>query len=120
MISATDVYTALLNYSDVSELTEEQLLPCCEDGLNWVVRRLRDNVDETDPLITETAAAIAHFFFFIRSLTEPDKYESYKVGDMTIKKNPQKQFETEKELRKQAIANAAPILKDGGFFFSGS
>lgn len=120
MISVNDVYTLFCNYSDVTDFTEEQLLPCCQDGLNWVLRRLRDTADKSDPLITETAAAIAHFFFFIRRLTEPDKYENLKIGDMTITQNPMKQYQAEKELRRQAIANAAPILKDGGFFFRGS
>ncbi|MBQ8502685.1 MAG: hypothetical protein IJ491_00205 [Clostridia bacterium] len=120
MISVNDVYTLLSSYSDVEDATEEQLLPCCQDGLNWVLKRLRETADEDDPLITETAAAIAHFYFFVRRLTEMDKYESYKVGDMTISQNPQKQYLTEKELRHQAIANAAPILKDGGFYFRGN
>ena len=119
MISATDVYTAVKNYSDVSEVAEEQLIPCCEDALDWVVRRLKDGVSESDPLITKTAAAIAHFFFFIRSVTEPDKYESFKVGDMTVKRNPHMLYEKERDMRLQALADAAPILKDGGFSFCG-
>lgn len=120
MISATDVYTALCNYSDTSDYTQEELLPSCKDGLNWVIRRLRNGVDEADPLILETAVVIAHYYFFIKRLTEPDKYENYKVGDITIKQSVQKQYELEKELRQSAIANAASILKDGGFYFCGS
>ncbi len=119
MISVNDVYTLLCDYSDTEDFTEEQLLPCCEDGLNWVLNRLKKTADENDPLIAQTAAAISHFFFFVRKLAEPDKYESYKVGDITVKQSPQKQYEAEKELRRQAIANAASILTDEGFYFRG-
>lgn len=119
MFSANDVYNALISYSDTKDFTDEELLCCCTDGLNWVIRRLRSGVSEQNPLILETATAIAHYFFFIRRLSEPDKYENYKVGDLTVKQNVQKQFEMEKQLRQSAIANAAEILKDGGFFFCG-
>lgn len=119
MISVNDVYTLLCDYSDTEDYTEEQLTPCCEEGLNWVLNRLKSTADKSNPLIAETAAAIAHFFFFIRKLAEPDKYESYKVGDITVKQNPLKQYQTEKELRRQAIANAASILNDEGFYFRG-
>lgn len=120
MFTVSDVFSVLSSYADTADFTEEQLQSSCEDGLSWVLRRLKDGVSETEPLILETAAAMAHFYFYIRRLTEPDKYESYKVGDMTISQKPEKQFEAEKEMRNLAIANAAEILKDGGFHFCGT
>lgn len=120
MFTVSDVFSALSSYADTADFTEEQLQSSCEDGLNWVLRRLKDGVSDTEPLILETAAAMAHFYFYIRRLTEPDKYESYKVGDMTISQRPEKQFQTEREMRDLAIANASEILKDGGFHFCGT
>lgn len=120
MITVDDICTALSAYSDMEGYSTEQLLPSCENGLRWVLRRLKDNVDENDPLITETAAALAHYYYFICRLADPEKYESYKIGDITIKHNPEKELKREKEMRKEAIVNAASILKDGGFFFSGN
>lgn len=117
MISVSDVFVRLSAYSDMSDFNEDELLPSCEDGLTWVKRRLKPTADENDPLIAITAAAIAHFYFYLRRLTETDKYDSYRVGDMTIHQNPHRQYQIEKDMRREAIANAASILKDGEFCF---
>ncbi len=119
MSDVNEVYAALMAYCDVSSYTAEQLLPSCEKGLNWVQSRLRDNVAPDDPLITQTAAALSHFYFFLYRLTEPDKYENCKVGDTSYKRNIQKELEFERQIKDQAIADAAAILKDGGFYCHG-
>ena len=117
MISVNDVFVRLSAYSDMSEFNEDDLLPSCEDGLSWVTRRLRPTADENDPLIAITAAAIAHFYFYLRRLTETDKYDSYKIGDITVNQDPHRQYQIEKDMRREAIANASSILKDGEFCF---
>ncbi len=119
MYTANDVFTVLRSYADMEGYTMEQLMPACSDGLFWVNRRLRDGVSENDPLILKTAGAMAHFFFFLKRLAEPDKYQNYKVGDVTVKQEPLKLFQFEKELRQQALADACPILKDCGFYCRG-
>lgn len=119
MITADDVLTTLCSNYDTSGYPQEDLLSCCETGLSWVKRRLKKGVSESDPLIKQTAAAVAHFHFFIRTLTEPEKYESYRVGDITVNSDPSKALEREKMIRDNALADAASILVDGGFYCSG-
>lgn len=119
MYTAENVCSVLKAYADMADYTEEQLMPSCSNGLNWVNARLKSGVDESDPLILTTAAALAHFFFFIVRLAEPDKYENYKVGDVTVKQEPLKLFRFEKQIREQAIADASTILKDCGFYCRG-
>lgn len=119
MITANDVLVALCSNYDTSDYPQEDLLSCCEAGLSWVKKRLRRNVSETDPLIVQTAAAIAHYHFFIRTLTEPEKYESYRVGDITVNSDPTKALERERIIRDNALADAASILVDGGFYCCG-
>lgn len=120
MIQTSDVLTELMNYADIEGYSESQLCPSCERGLLWVQNKLREGVDEDNVLITHTAAALAHFFFFLCRLAEPDKYATYKAGDMSVSRNIEKEFEFEKNLRKEAIAAASEILKDGGFCFLGT
>lgn len=120
MASVTDVYNILASYGDAQGYSEEQLTQCAEKGLQWVTARLKDGTDETDPLIAETAAVIAHYFFFVRHLCDSDKYESYKAGDMAISRDLKKELQFEQEVRAEAIAAAAHLLKDGGFCFVGS
>lgn len=121
MIEAGDVMSCLMNYGDIDgAYTKEQLYPSCERGLQWVRERLRDDADENNVLITHTAAAMAHFFFFLSRLTEPDRYETYTAGDMTVRRNITKEMVYENQIKDQAIAAASSILKDGGFYCCGA
>lgn len=120
MITANDVLTVLRSNYDTSEYPDEELIPCCDIGLEWVNSHLKSDASDNNPLITRTAAAIAHYHFFVRTLCEPEKYESYKVGDITINNNPSKALEREVLLRDTAIAEAASILVDGGFYCRGN
>ena len=116
MITANDVLAVLRSNYDTAAYPETDLLLSCEYGLSWVNARLKKSVKEDDPLIKQTACAVAHFHFFVRTLTEPEKYESYRVGDVTVNCNPAKALEREKMLRDTALAEASSILVDGGFY----
>ncbi len=119
MVSVNDVYSVLCTYETSKGYTSEELLPCCKRGLQWVMNRLKDEADEDDPLIAVTAAAIANFYFFIMRLSDPDTYESFKTGDMTIKRSPEKELKLAMEKRSLAIAEASSIIKDMGFYCRG-
>ncbi|MBQ8028616.1 MAG: hypothetical protein IJ262_04340 [Clostridia bacterium] len=117
MIEPVDVCAVLKELCDTGEFSLSELLSVCKAGLEWVRSRLKEEVSEENPLVLTTAAAMARFFLFIKMLSQPDDFGSLKVGDMTIKRDFQKEFEIEKELKNQAIVDAAEILKDGGFCF---
>lgn len=119
MINVSDVYTVLRSYETTKDYTGDELFPCCERGLSWVMTRLKDDADKDDPLITQTAAAIAEFYLFIRRIKDVDLYESYKAGDMTVKRNPEKEMNLAIKRRAMAISEASSILKDGGFYCCG-
>ena len=119
MINVSDVYAALCTYESVKGYGSDMLFPCCEQGLSWVKENLRDTADENDPLIITTAAALADFYFFLKKQSETDTYESYKVGDMTVSRNAEKELKVAERKRDLAIARACSILKDGGFYFCG-
>lgn len=120
MIEVSDVLSCLMNYADIESYSEEQLYDSCERGLLWVKERLKPGCENSDTLITHTAAAMAHFFFYLSRLTEPDKYETYTAGDMTVRRNITKEMLYEAEIKNQAIAAASSILVDGGFFCYGT
>lgn len=118
MINVSDVYAVLCTYESAKGYNAEELFPCCEQGLQWVMANLKDTADENDPLIAVTAAAIANFSFYLSNQTEADTYESYKVGDMTVSRNPEKELRLAERKRDLAIAQAHSILRDGGFYCS--
>lgn len=99
------------------DVAAERLLNSSCRALEKVKRNLKDGVDENNPMILETAAALARFELFCLSLGETERFSSYKAGDVTIQKNFEKEFEFEKALRDEALANAVDILQDGGFCF---
>lgn len=120
MTEVSDVLTCLQSYADTEDCTAEQLMPFCERGLLWVQSRLRPEADRESPLISAAAAAVAHYFFFLTRLTETDRYESFTAGDMTVRRNTEKEIRTEERARNEALAAASSVLKDGGFFCRGS
>lgn len=119
MFKVKDIYAAISTYKDMEPYSESELLPCCQKGLDWVNSRVRKTVNPDNPLIKETAVAMAHYYFFLCRMSDPDKYESCKVGDVTYKRNLAKELEFETHIKNQAIADAADILTDGGFYCCG-
>ncbi|MCM1543991.1 MAG: hypothetical protein NC110_01715 [Ruminococcus sp.] len=117
MIEPIEVCAVLKENSDFGQMGATELLLPCQRGLEWVKRHLKDDADEDDPLIAKTAAALARFYLFQKSLGETERYESYKAGDMTVQRDIEKEYAIEKEMRQQALVDAAEILKDGGFYF---
>ena len=115
MITANDVLTVLRSNYDTSGYPENELLSCCEIGLRFVNENLKSGVSSADPLITETAAAVAHYQFFVRTATSTDKYESYRAGDISVNNSPSKALQREIQIRNEALARAHSILEDGGF-----
>lgn len=115
MITANDVLTVLCSNYDTADYPESELLSCCSIGLRFVNENLRSDVSQDNPLIAETAAAIAHYQFFIRTADSTDKCESYRAGDISVNNNPSKALQREIQIRDDALARAHTILEDGGF-----
>ncbi len=118
MVDVSDVLNCLMNYADTEPYNATQLQPSCERGLAWVENNLRVGADRESPLIVHTAAALAHYYFTLMRLTETDRYEAFTAGDMTVRRNPEREMKSEIRARDEAVAAACSILKDGGFFFS--
>lgn len=115
MVSVADVCNALKSYTDTEGFSESQLSSFAESGLSFVKGRLREGADENNPLILRTATVVAHYNFFLGTISSSDRYESYKAGDMTVKRNISKEFQIEKEVLMDTLCQAADILTDKGF-----
>ena len=115
-MDATQVVARLRDNLLFAETDEGALLRAAVRALGAVGERLRDGVDGSDPRIAETAAALARFQLFADSLENADRFSGFKAGDLTISRDLKAEFEAERRLRDEALAAAAPILRDGGFF----
>lgn len=118
MTDASIVYALVKEYTDIDDMKAEEILPFCQRALDFVVSKLKDTADRENPLIAETAAGVARYQIFLKRLGEWQRFSKYKVGDVSMERDLVKELNTEKQLYIQTLANAAEILKDGGFYFS--
>ena len=116
MIEAIDICAVLKENCAFESLAPEQMLPVCGRVLRTLQPRLREEADPDDVRLLRLAAALARFELFSLLLSESDRFSGYKAGDITIQKNLQAELRFEQQLRDEALAAAAPILRDGGFY----
>ena len=115
-MDATQVLAILRDNRLFDETDEGVLLRACVRAIGEVKQKLRDNADETDPRVAQTAAALARYRLFFDMLESGERFSSYRAGDITIQRDLKAEIAAEKALRDEALIQAAPILKDGGFF----
>ena len=119
MIEPTEVCAILKEYADLEDVSISELLPVCKRALTFVQSLLKDDVDCNLPQIAAVAAAQARLEVFHKMLSAPDRFKSYKAGDMTIERDLEKEFMIEKNVRDEVFLKNADILKDkGGFYFA--
>ena len=117
-MDATQVLAVLRGIRLFDEIPEQVLLLESVRALGEVKEQLRDGADDSDPCVAQTAAALARYRLFCNMLEGGDRFSSYKAGDITIARDLKAEFALERQLRQQALLDAVPILKDGGFFVS--
>ena len=119
-MDATQVVALLRDNRLFEETDEGVLLRAAVRALGAVKDRLRNDVADTDVRIAVTAAALARYQLFADSLESAERFSSFRAGDLTIQRDLKAEYAAERALRDEALAQAAPILKDGGFFVGAS
>ena len=120
MIEPVDVCSALVSSAIYPDLTAEELMPFCRKATEWLSRSLKEDADSDSPLALKTAEAYARYNIFVSRIGSTESYGSFKVGDMTLKRDIKNEYEIEKMLYNEALCEGAEILKDGGFYFATS
>lgn len=118
MITPDEVLNSLTSLGLYSDMTAQELMPFCRQAVEWLRRHIKENANSNGPLALKTAQAMARFYVFISFMGNRESYGNFKLGDMTLKRDLQKEYEIEKEIRTRALCEAAEILKDGGFYFA--
>lgn len=120
MTDPTVVCSSLEAEGIFPDLTAEELMPFCQRATRWLMVNLKDDADSDSFIAQRTAEAVARYYVFTGKIASTESCGNFKVGDMTIKRDIAKEYEIEKELYKNALCEAAEILKDGGFYFATS
>ena len=118
MIEAYEVCEALESAGIFPELTRTELLPFGERAIGWLLRNIKEDADSNSPLALRVAQAAARYYIFTSRIGSTESYGSFKVGDMTLKRDIKNEIEIERRLYEEALCEGAKILKDGGFFFA--
>ncbi len=119
MYNVNDVQVALRSLPIADNRSDGLLEHCCEKAVDWVRSRLKEGVKENSNLVLSTMVAMAEFFLSMEGMSESDGYDTYSVGDLTFRRNCERELKVAIEKRNQALSYAAEILRDGDFYFTG-
>lgn len=117
MVSRQSVLNRLRQFITLDEQGAENALPLCEICLSQLTERLRDDADENDMRIAEAAAGLAYYRLMLRAAASDSAVESFRAGDVTVTRSPAAVLEIAAKIRNEALAGAAPLIKDDNFFF---
>lgn len=117
-ISSADVFSRLSLLTDLDGDSAQALAPYCEDAANVILQNERDNCgDEAAGTLLSAAAALA--FYRLALARDGCREGSWETGDVKIARNPAG-VSAARGLWREALAGAAPYLRDSRFFFRGT
>lgn len=112
-------WTVLSNLRQIASLDEEGAafgLPLCLVCLEEIRARLRDDADGNDTRIERAAAGLAFYKLTLKRISE-DGAASFKAGDVSVSQNPAELLAIAARVRDEALAGAAPLVRDDLFLF---
>ena len=119
MITQWSVLSLLKQLTDIGEGEEKVCLGIALSSLERVNSRLRADADRDDVRIAQAAAGLAYYALGVRRAGNSDGVESFKAGDITVKKSADSSLKFAASGRDAALAELTPLLSDDGFFCCG-
>lgn len=112
-------WTVLSSLKQMASIDEEGMafgLSLCVTSLEEIRARLRDGADENDDRIGRAAAGLAFYKLALKRISA-DGAASFKAGDVSVTQNPAELLAIAAKVRDEALAAAAPLMKDELFLF---
>ncbi len=115
-MTSYDVYDQLLLTvtPDTSEGTD-RLLSLCENALDWVMRRKKEDVSPDDRRLAYAASAIAYYNYALSRMTDINDPRDFKAGDINVKKNIMEDVAIAEKIRESRLIEVSDILIDTQF-----
>ena len=118
MISPWNVLARLKHYIEIDSDTEDSALSVCVVNLETIMSKIKDTADKDDPRITQAAAAMSYYDFAVRFASDGnDGITSFKAGDVTLSRSSQSLIEIASDVKKHALEDIAPLMRDEDFCF---
>lgn len=116
MLTPSDVYTQFLLIAEPSDDKETQVIvSLCKNGLDWVMKHIREDISRDDIRISQAAAGIAYYDFALSKLTDSSDPRYFKAGDITVQKKIQEDIMVAEKIKQARLDAIADILEDNSF-----
>ncbi len=117
MTTPWNVLSRFRQLIEIDDEEAEKLLPLCVVNLSRIKAQLRENVNGDDIRITEAAAALTYYDYTVRLSSEAQDFTSFKAGDITVSKTKSSLTENAEKLKKSALLELTPLMRDTSFIF---
>lgn len=117
MTTSWNVLSRFRQLINVDVLEAEKVLPLCVVNLQRIQAQLRSDADPDDIRITEAAAALTYYDYAVRLSAETDDVTSFKAGDITVNRTTSSLTENAEKIKKSALLELVPLMKDTNFIF---
>lgn len=116
MVTQWTVLSCLKQMASIEEEGAAFGLSICVTSLEEIRSRLRDGADGNDARIEKAAAGLAFYKLALRRISE-DGTAGFQAGDVRVSQNPAQLLAIAAKVRDEALAGAAPLLRDDLFLF---
>ncbi|NMP37114.1 MAG: hypothetical protein GX051_03170 [Clostridiales bacterium] len=117
MISSQSVFERLRQITALDSEGAAEALPLCALAALGISERTRDGADDCDERLINAAAACAFYKLMLLRAVKSDSPDSFKAGDITVKKASDANVRLAQSLMDNMMLEAAPLLRDSGFGF---
>ncbi len=117
MTTSWNVLARFRQFVNIDDTEAEKQLPLCVVNLRRIQAQLRDDVNPDDVRIQEAAACLTYYDYAIRLSSETDDVTSFKAGDITVSKTTSSLTENAEKMKKNALLELTPLMKDTNFVF---
>lgn len=117
MTTSWNVLARFRQFIEIDDTEAEKLLPLCVVNLHRVNSQLRSDADPDDVRIAHAAAALTYYDYTVRLSSQTDDITSFKAGDITVSKTTSSLTENAEKMKKSALLELMPLMKDTNFVF---
>lgn len=117
MTTPWNVLSRFRQLIEIDDDEAENILPLCVVNLHRIRAQLRDGIDEDDIRITEAAAALTYYDYTVRLACASEDFTSFKAGDITVSKSTSSLTENAEKIKKDALLELTPLMRDTSFIF---
>ncbi len=117
MTSQWKVLARFKQLAPIDEKEAEEILPLCVINHERIVKQLRSCDDKDDVRVINAAASLTYYDYALRVASQADTVTSFKAGDITVSKTISSITENAEKIKKDALIELTPLLKDTQFLF---